>query len=156
MGAMEGSRWFVENWFELLSAVGIIGSLLFTATALRSDTKTRRIAHLLTVTTNHREIWKELYRHPQLARILKPSIDLARQPITAEEEQFVKFVILHLSSMYYAMRDELVIKLEGARRDAGLFFSLPIPQAIWEKIKVFQNDDFVAFVEECRREAPSL
>jgi hypothetical protein len=28
--------------------------------------------------------------------------------------------------------------------------SLPIPRAIWEKVKVVQNDDFVAFVESCR------
>jgi len=156
MGDMEGPRWIAENWFDILSAVGIIGGLFFTAVALRSDTKTRKIAHLLTITTNHREIWKEFFRHPELARVLDASADVASQPITPEEKEFVNFVILHLSSVYYAMRDELVITLEGVRRDAGSFLSLPIPQAIWEKTKVFQNDDFVAFVEECRREGPSL
>lgn len=151
MEDMEGSQWIAENWFDILSAVGIVGGLFFTAVALRSDTKTRRIAHLLTITTNHREIWKEYLRNPQLARVLDPCADLARQPITVDEKEFVNFVILHLSSVYYALRDELVIKLEGVRRDARSFFSLPIPQAIWEKTKGFQNDDFVAFVEESRR-----
>lgn len=154
MGDMEGSRWVAENWFEILSAVGIVGGLFFTAVALRSDARTRRIANLLTITTNHREIWKELYGRPELARVLDPSADLSKKPINTQEQEFVKFVILHLSSVYYAMRDELLMKLEGVRRDAGLFFSLPIPQAVWEKIKYFQNDDFVAFVEECRRGGP--
>lgn len=99
MEDMEGSQWIAENWFDILSAVGIIGGLFFTAVALRSDTKTRKIAHLLTITTNHREIWKEFLRNPHLARVLDPSADVAKQPITLEEKEFVNFVILHLSSV---------------------------------------------------------
>ena len=44
----------------------------------------------------------------------------------------------------------MVIKQEGLRSDICSFFSLPIPQAVWEKTKLFQNDDFVEFVESCR------
>jgi hypothetical protein len=29
------------------------------------------------------------------------------------------------------------------------FFALPITREVWEKIKVLQNDEFVAFVEYC-------
>ena len=42
--------WLAENSFNLLSAVGIIGGLCFTAHSLRSETKTRRIANLLALT----------------------------------------------------------------------------------------------------------
>ena len=143
-------RWIVENWVTVLNAIGVVGGLFFTATALRSDAKARQIANLLTVTSNHREIWKEFFHRPELARVLDPSADIAKQTITPAEEEFVNFVILHLSSVFYAMRDEMIIKLEGLRRDTGSFFSLPIPQAVWEKTKGFQNDDFVAFVEYCR------
>ncbi len=59
-------------------------------------------------------------------------------------------VIQHLNTVYYAMNDQLVVKVEGLRRDIAQFFSLPIPREVWEKIKVLQNDDFVAFVESCR------
>jgi hypothetical protein len=59
-------------------------------------------------------------------------------------------VIQHLSTVYYAMNDQLVIKVEGIRRDIAQFLSLPIPREVWEKIKVLQNDEFVAFVESCR------
>ena len=148
MGNMKG--WLVENWFVLLNAVGVVGGLLFTAISLRSETKTRRIANLLTITAHHREVWKEFLNHPELARVLDASADLIRQPITREEEIFTNFIFLHISGAYYAMKDELVIKLEGLRRDVAQFISLPIPEKIWEKTKLLQNDDFVKFVEACR------
>jgi hypothetical protein len=144
-------EWVVQNWFNVLSAIGIIASLLFTADSLRSATKSQRIANLLTVTENHREIWKLFSERPELRRVLNPSADLAKQPVTREEEIFVIFVLLHLSSVYNTMKDELLIKLEGLRRDVEVFFSLPIPNAVWQKMKVLQNDDFVEFVERCRK-----
>jgi hypothetical protein len=48
------------------------------------------------------------------------------------------------------MNDQLVVKVEGLRRDIAKFFSKPIPGEVWDKIKALQNDDFVAFVESCR------
>lgn len=142
--------WLLANWFTLLNAVGVMGGLFFTAFSLRSQNKTRRIANLLTITANHREVWQEYAHNPQLKRVLDASVNLIKQPVTPEEEVFVNSVLLHSSSVYYAMQDELVIKLEGLRRDVSQFLSLPIPRAIWEKSKLVQNDDFVAFVESCR------
>jgi hypothetical protein len=147
---MGGLRWIADNWVIALNAVGVVGGLFFTAISLRSETKTRRIANLLTITTNHRAIWTEFSQRAELARILDSSADLSKVPITRAEEEFVNMVILHVSSVHYAMKDELVIKLEGLRRDVCEFFSLPIPQAVWMKTKVLQNDDFVEFVEDCR------
>ncbi len=147
MSDMEG--WILENWFTLLNAVGIVGGLFFTAFSLRSETKTRRVANLLTITANHREVWKEFAHNPQLKRVLDASANLLKHPVTPEEEVFVNLVLLHISSVYYAMKDELVVKLEGLRRDVSQFLSLPIPLTIWEKSKLVQNDDFVAFVESC-------
>jgi hypothetical protein len=143
-------EWILQNGFNLFSAIGIIASLWFTAISLRSETKTRRIANLLTITANHREIWKEFLNNPKLARVRDAAADTAKQPVTDAERVFVTMIILHISSVYYAMKDELVIKLEGLRRDVAQFLSLPIPKAIWEKMKVFQNDALVRFIEECR------
>jgi hypothetical protein len=142
--------WLADNSFNLLSAGGIIGGLLFSGHALRSETKTRRVANLLTITANHREIWKEFAHNPALARVLDAAASPSKLPITNVEAIFVNMVIFHISGAYYAMRDELVINMEGLRRDVSDFFSLPIPRAIWERNKVTQNDDFVAFVESCR------
>lgn len=144
-------EWISQNWFNLFSSVGIIGGLWFTAVSLRSETKTRRIANLLTITANYREVWKEFFRSPELARVIEPSADVVKNPVTPAEEFFVSMIISHISSVYEALKDELVTKQEGLRRDVASFFSLPIPQAVLEKTKIFQNADFVAFVEKCRR-----
>jgi len=39
------------------------------------------------------------------------------------------------------------IKLEGLRRDVAQIFARPVPKAVWENTKQFQNDDFVKFIE---------
>jgi len=142
--------WLTRNAFELLNAVGIIGSLLFTAHSLRSETKTRRVANLLALTEAHRNIWKEQLKNPQLGRVLEAKVDLVKEPITRSEQIFVNLVIQHLSVVFHTMRDELTIKPEGLRRDVASFFSLPIPQAVWEQLKAVQDDKFIAFVEACK------
>lgn len=148
MGAVD---WILQNWFELFSAVGIIGGLWFTAVSLRSETKTRRIANLLAITANHREVWKEFFRSPELARVIEPSADVSKQPVTPAEEFFMNMVISHTSSMYEALKDDLVIKQDGLRRDVQSFFSLPIPKAVWTKTKPLQNQDFAVFIESSLR-----
>src|SRR5580700_4367777 len=147
---MEILGWLANNSFNLLSAMGVIGSLLFTAISLRSATNTQRIANLLSITANHREVWKVFLNHQELVRVRDASADTTEHPITQAERVFVNMVIQHINSVYYAMNDQLVVKVEGLRRDVAQFFSLPIPREVWERIKVLQNDDFVAFVESCR------
>lgn len=147
---MEIGGWVSQNWFNLFSAIGIIAGLWFTAFSLRSETKTRRIANLLTITANHREIWKEFLNNPKLARVRDAGADIVKQPVTDDERLFVIMVILHINSAYYSMKDGLVVKLDGLRGDVAQILARPVPKAIWEKIKQFQNDDFVAFVESCR------
>ena len=145
MGDM--GQWLIDNWFNLFSSVGIIGGLWFTAFSLHSETKTRRIANLLSITANHREVWKEFLRSPELARVIDPSADVTKQPVTRAEELFVGLVISHVNSVFYAAHDKLVIQWEGWRRDIGQFLSLPIPKAVWTKTKLLQNQDFAAFIE---------
>ena len=147
---MDFGGWLANNSFNLLSAIGVIGSLWFTSISLRSETKTRRIANLLAITASHREVWKVFLNDKGLARVRDASADTTKQPVTDAERVFVIFVIFHMSSVFYAMSDQLVVKVEGLRRDIAQFFSLPIPRDVWEKVKVLQNDDFVAFVESCR------
>jgi hypothetical protein len=139
-----------NHGFDLLEAVGIIASLTFTAVSFRRDDRSRRVGNLLTLTQSHREVWKEQLHDPKLKRILDPKANLAREPVTRDEEIFVTLVIQHLNIVFHALRDELTINPEGLRRDVWQFFSLPIPQAVWSHLKVLQNDEFVAFVEACR------
>jgi hypothetical protein len=143
-------RWIANNWFDLLSSLGIIGGLWFTAISLHSETKTRRVENLFSAIQNHRELWNDFYRRPELSRVLDASADVVKHPPTREEEGFVKLVIQHTNSVYQAIQNGLVIEPEGVRRDVCSFFSLPIPNAVWGNVKILQNNDFVIFVESCR------
>ena len=141
------SHWLADNWFNLFSSVGIIGGLWFTAVSLHSETKTRRIANLLTITANYREVWKEFFQTPALARVIDPSANVIKKPVMPAEEFFVSMIISHISSVYEALKDELLTQQEGLRRDVKSFFSLPVPKAVWAKTKLLQNQDFAAFIE---------
>ena len=142
--------WLSNNAFNLVAAIGVIGALCFDAVSHRSEAKTRRVANLLTITSNHRETWKIFLEDPRYARIRNPAANISAQPITEGEEVFVNIVIQHSHSVHYTMQNQLVPNVEGMRRDIGQFFSLPIPNAVWNKLKPLQNDDFVEFVEMCR------
>lgn len=149
MGDMGILPWLTENAFNFVNAIGIVGGLCFTGYSLRSETKTRRVANLLALADAHRSIWKEHLKYPQLARVLESRVDLLKEPITREEEIFVNLVIQHVSVVFHTMQNDLTVKPEGWRRDIAAFFSLPIPQVIWDRLKGAQNDRFVSFVEAC-------
>jgi hypothetical protein len=142
--------WLSNNTFDFLGSVGIIGGLWFTALSLRSETATRRTANLIEITASHRDIWKLYFNSPELARVFDRNAEIAKHPITQKEVVFVNMVIAHVSTSFYLMKHEHVIKPEGLRRDVMEFMSLPIPKIVWEKARPFQNDDFIAFVESCR------
>jgi hypothetical protein len=147
--------WIAENWFNLLSAGGIIASLLFTAVSLRDQTKAQRIGNLLALTESHRDIWSNMLSCPDLARVLWVSANPEAQPATENEQIYVTMVILHLSATYEAMKSGLSIKPSALREDVRLFFSLPIPLSVWNRSKLFQDDDFREFVEDCLKPSDS-
>ena len=141
------NEWIGHNWLALIQTGTLAGGLLFTGIAVLLDARARRVGNLVQLTQQHRNLWERLYIQPELARILDPAADPARSPVTAEEEMFVIFLVLHLSNTYYAMRAGLFQKLHGLRKDVERFFSLPIPRAVWEKVKDLQDESFVRFVE---------
>jgi hypothetical protein len=98
--------WIASNWFTLLQSLGIIAGLTFTAVSFRMDTRSRRTAHLFTVTEHYRAIWSAMYERPNLSRVLSDSVDLVRVPITAEEELLVRMLIFHLAWAVRQWHDE--------------------------------------------------
>jgi len=144
---MEGLQWIGEHWFDLLQTVGIVGGLLFTAYTIRKDDQSRKIANLIAIKQQYRDIWQEFYNRPQLGRVLKKGVDLTTQPISPEESLFVRLLILHLDSVHRAMKADMFVSLEGLQADIREFFSSPITKAVWEKMRPLQDLDFVCFVE---------
>ena len=85
--------------------------------------------------------------------MLDAAANVESQPVTPEEEMFVNMVILHVSTTFYAMNDELLMTLEGSRRDVAEFFKLPVPKAVWTKTKLLQNQDFAAFIDSSLKQS---
>jgi len=133
------------HWVDLLQSFGIIGSFLFTAYTVRDDARQRKIENLFALTTAHRDIWSKLYEYPHLAKVLDPEAISS----SAGEELFVNFLILQLAAAFRARKLGMYFHEAGLRLDVRELFSLPVPKAVWAKSKVYQDRDFVEFVESC-------
>src|SRR5689334_11095550 len=129
--------WISEHWFEVLQSAGIVGGLIFTGVTVRKDERARKIHNSITLNEQHREIWKEFSAYPELGRVMIPKRDLGREPISEREELFVNSLIVHLSTVYRAMKSDEFVVLEGLAKDVKTFFSLPVPQATWHKARPF-------------------
>src|SRR5580698_7895642 len=105
--------WLAFHWFDLLQTIGIVGGLFFTGWSLYLNTQTQRAANLLTLTAQHRDIWRMLNEDPKLARVLEARLDLSQNPLTHDEIRFVGFLFLHLNASYQAIKTGVLSKAEG-------------------------------------------
>lgn len=146
---MEGITWLGHNWFALVQTGGIVSALAFAGVGFFLDARARRVGNLIKLTDRHRSLWERMYSDPKLARILDPAASPERIPVTAKEELFIIFLILHLANTYYTVRSGFLKQPEGLARDIQLFFSLPIPRVVWHRVHDLQDRQFVRFVENC-------
>lgn len=140
--------WMGNHAFDLLSAVGIISSLAFTAASYRENTKSRRLSNLVRLTEQHRDIWDESQGNPKLARVRDPLADLYTKPVTPEESQFVMLLLFHLHCWYRAIQGGEVKVLEGLEMDIKNFLGRPVPRFVWEQRKGYFDPDFRLFVDQ--------
>lgn len=147
MRGMEVISWTGAHWLDLLQSVGIISGFAFTAHTIRKDSEARKIGHLIAMGQHRHAIWKQLHEHPGLSRLMDKRADVDAHPLTNEEQVFVTSLVVHLHSVHQAVKAKMFVKLEGMQKDIKSFFSLPIPKAVWEQVKPFQDEDFVEFVE---------
>ena len=141
--------WMAGHWFDLLQTASIIAGFWTAVHSIREGTKERKIENLFTLTDGHREIWSQLYVHPELSRVLAERVDFKHEPLTREEELFVHTLILHLRAAFKARKFGMQFDDDVVSADIRQFFSRPIPLAVWERSKVFQDSDFVSFVDSC-------
>jgi hypothetical protein len=140
--------WLHQHWFNAVQTVGIVGSLLLTLAALRRDARARRTTDYLTLSALHRELWSELHRRPELARITQPVADLVSAPLSVPEEEFLMLVINHFHVGWRLFREGGLLPLQVLAADARAFFTLPLPHLVWERSKQPRNPRFVQFIED--------
>lgn len=146
MGALYS--WLEQNWFTLVQSSGIIGSILLTGVMLRRDRRTRRVSDLLTLAAHHRDLWGDMHRRPELSRIAAAEVDLVGSPITIQEEEYLRLVLMHFYTGWMMAREGSLVTLETMAADAGSFFSLPLPANVWSRTRAQRDSRFARFVDE--------
>lgn len=143
--------WLNQNWFSFLQSLGIVGGLWFTAAAIRRDTKARKASDLLKLLEQHRELWSDIHRRPELMRVLSQELDLVAQPISTAEEEFINLVIVHFHTGWMLSCSGSTNSLAALGKDVGSFFTLPLPRKVWEETEHKRDAAFVRFVAKCMK-----
>ncbi len=142
------TAWLEQHWFNLVQTLGIVASSLLATVTLRRESRARRLGDYLTVIEQHRELWSEAHRRPDLARLFQPELDLIAAPVTVAEEEYLNLVIDHFHTGWLLARSGVVLRLEVLEADAREFFRLPLPRRVWEMTRGRRDPKFVRFVEK--------
>lgn len=153
---MNGVKWVLDHGLDLLQTGATAVGLFATVYTLRTGVQERKIQNLFTLNSSYRDIWSHLYDDPSLARVMMRNLDLQKNPISVEERLFVQFIILHSRASFKARKAGMEFDDDAVAADMRQFFSRPIPRAVWEKTKVFQDRDFIQFVDGLLQEDGGL
>lgn len=145
------SAWLDQNWFNLVQTLGIMLSSWLTGAALRQEIRTRKHENAFTLAQHHRELWSEVHRRPDLARILSSEVDLLAAPMSVAEEEFLNLVIEHFQTGWLVAQADGFPTLQTLAKDARSFFTLPLPEDVWQSTKKDRDPRFVQFIDKARR-----
>lgn len=149
MGAF--SSWVDSNWFNVIQTVGIVGGLSLTRAAANREARAKEIENLLALSEQHRELWKEIPRRKNMARVFQRDTDPLSTPATVEETEFLNLVIVHFQTGWCIAKTGGLMTLAEMKADVRNFFNLPLPCAVWENTKHSRNKAFVRFVEKAMK-----
>ncbi len=144
--------WLQNNWATAIGAAGIIASLCFSAITTREDCRSRQVANHLSLDEWHRTLWGEAQQRADLKRIMSDEADMLDQPLTLEEDVFLRRIILHFETGWRLERIMNRGELKVLALDVADFFRHPLPRAVWERTKKYRNPEFVRFVEKALAE----
>ena len=136
-----------KNWFDLLQSSFIVGGFIISFISTQNDIRSRKIEHLLHINQSYRQIWSKTYTYPELLRIRETSIDLKTNPITEPERRMIREMIIHIYAIYEAIKSKQIEKGE-MDKDIYDFLQLPIPNSIWEEVKMYHNKKFIDYIDE--------
>lgn len=145
---MAGLFSWVDANFNIIQTAGILGGLLLTAAAAHRDAKAREIENLLTISGQHRQLWKEAIERADLQRVFEEDTDVLLSPPTVAENEFTNMAIVQYETGWKLAKAGGITSLKELSNDMRGFFSLPLPRAVWEKTRSFRNRQFVRFVEK--------
>jgi hypothetical protein len=130
---------------SLLSFIAILVAIK----ALRDNTKIARANYEFQITQSDRDTWRHITTQ-KLRRIKDPAANPNR--ITEEEKVNTNFIVLNVKTIFEAMELGIISSItrkELLMKDVGEFFSLPIPNRVWNKVKSYHSPEFQNFMNQC-------
>ena len=143
------ASWIIENSFALIQTIGIVGSLLFTGWSLKIDANVRQVQNLITITAHHRDIWSEIYKRPELSRIIDPKADLDKTPNLGIRTYFHP---IHFSSPCGSLSswtNRNVFRARKYRKRYQLVYPIADPKCSMAKLEINAGSRFCAIGREC-------
>jgi hypothetical protein len=125
--------WLEGNWFSAVQSLGIVGGLFFTAVSSRQASRSGRVSNVLALTAQHRDLWSEMHRRPDLGRIFQVEVDFLLEPMTPAEEEFLNTVFVHVNAAWELARLGPLVNLKALRSDMGHFLAHPLPRLAWQR-----------------------
>lgn len=136
--------------------VVVIGASL-TIIQITRNVTANRIANLLAVTKNHREIWSMLMDRDELHEIMMTSSKIRKaNELSTEQRLFLNFLLLHMAAAFASTRSGLLTRNKSVSTDVGELMSLPAPFAFWSEQKRFHHKPFARFVDRSIKKYGSL
>ncbi len=145
---MDFLHWLSHNWFETLERLSLATGLFLSAYNTRIDWKSRHFSSQIEINKAHREIWSEYANSPALKRVKLSRVDLVAHPVTQAETDFVVKLMNHLALVRSGIKLKMYVAPEKLSEDISQFFALPIPRAVWNSTRHFQDRTFIEFVEK--------
>lgn len=142
------SDFLQQHWVDLVQFLFIIGGWAISIIFFHSERRSRKLNTLLTLRKNRNHLWEPIFTHPELKRIRHKEVDLIAKPITARERQLVQQSITHLHSVFEAIQAGHLPSPPELERDIQQFFALPIPKAVWEEVREFQDEGLKKYIEQ--------
>jgi hypothetical protein len=138
-------HWIVEHAEVVYGSSALTVGLIFDGWGHFAHAKEVRQANQHTIIAHHREIVKDIRSDPYLKRVLDPDAD--GSTLSIQEIHGVNPLFLHLYSNFRASKARLYRMPQHIDADLRFTLNLPVPAAVWEKLKGYYDDDFVAYVD---------
>jgi hypothetical protein len=141
--------------FQLIQLSLIVGGLLFTVIQLRRTAKAARVANLLALTKNHRELWSILLNDPQLRQILFSTREVgSTHDLSSEERLLVNFFLLHMATSFELQRARMITRNRATAADMADIICLPAFRVVWQEHSRYHPRRFQRYIERAiaRRE----
>jgi len=135
-----------QHLFDIIQTIFLVLGFYLAAKSYQDDDRSRQVGHLLQLGESYRKIKETLIEKPELASIFNTKKDASK--ITTIERNYIQQVIMQMYSVYIATKLGQFDSFEGIENDIRRYLSFPLPNQVWEEVKIFQDREFVAYIDE--------